>query len=506
MSLSVVACSSGSSESGSTGTTPVTEAATTVALPVTNPSRTAGTGSVPLSSTTRTSDTGNSPALVDLADTVAAVRSGVVRIRVESCSDRGSGTGMMVSPRHVVTVEHVVDGASRITLERSRNHLGSAEVIGLDRDRDLALLRLKKPISGHRFRFAERAPRLGEEVAALGYPLGLPLSVSRGTVSGLSRTIAIDNLKRRALVQTDAAVNHGNSGGPLLAVKTGEVVGLVDLGSTELNGIAFAVSGVVARALVSAWRAAPQPHPLERCPGRVSAIPADGGRRSVGVPASYEGHFTSVDRLQRCYATDVSVVCTSGPSGKAVELEAGGSVRDRSPLRSRDVGGPSMPMGTAFTTPGDTIRCESSSRGISCRDLTGGGSFTLGDYRLVINSGSGSAGGGSDRGSYAGYFASIDRRERCFMNAEFVACTAAPSGKGVSLSVGAEAVYEGVTGSTDHGGPALGFGERVSSTSGDLNCESSSRGISCSDRSSGNSFVIGDYQVVLRNSGGETRH
>jgi S1-C subfamily serine protease len=350
------------------------EQTTTVATSATLP---------PTTSTTAAPTTTGVEERRELVETIADVRSGVVRINVRGCDGSGSGTGIIVSPTHIVTVEHVISGASRITLERSRNLLGQAEVIGFDRDRDLALLRLKKPISGYRFRFAERQPRLGEEVAAVGYPFGLPLSVSRGTISGLARTIPIDGIKRRALIQTDAAVNPGNSGGPLLAVSTGEVVGLVDLGTTEANGIAFAVSGVVASALVNAWRNAPQPHPLEKCP--TAEVAPAAAKPSVGVPARYAGYFTSVDRLQRCYADDVSVFCSSGPSADAVELEAGGDIVDLSPSPSRDEGGPSMPMGTAFTTPGGTIRCESSRRGITCTDLIAGGSFTIGDQQLVID-------------------------------------------------------------------------------------------------------------------------
>ena len=116
---------------------------------------------------------------------------------------------------------------------QGNKRLGEAQVIGVDKDRDLALLRLKKPAKGYVFRFSRRAPRLGEEVVAIGFPLGLPLTVTRGTVSGLGRTISIEDVKRRALVQTDAAVNPGNSGGPLLSTATGDVVGLVDLGSIE---------------------------------------------------------------------------------------------------------------------------------------------------------------------------------------------------------------------------------------------------------------------------------
>jgi hypothetical protein len=412
----------------------------------------------------------------------------------------------LITPRHVVTVEHVVDGASKITLERSRNRLGSARLVGIDKDRDLALLRLEKPIKGYLFRFAKRPPRLGEEVAALGYPLGLPLSVTRGTVSGLNRTIAIDGVKRRALVQTDAAVNHGNSGGPLLSTSTGEVVGLVDLGSTDVNGIAFAVSSAVAAPLVSAWRAAPQPHALVKCQNpsadpSLPAPPAGTDPRSVGVPASYRGRFTSVDRLQRCYATNEFVYCASGPSRKAAQLMAGGTVAEVSPAEdASDHGGPSMPMGTQFETPAGTIRCDSSTRGITCEDLANGNSFTIGDYKLIVRAG---ASGSGSQGP--GFFASVDRLQRCFLNDDYAICNSGPSGQAVSIAADGLAVYEGITGSRDRGGPALSFGQTVTNPTGSIACESSSRGITCTN-TLGSRFVIGDHYVRVMNGGREERY
>jgi serine protease Do len=102
-----------------------------------------------------------------------------------------------VKPTLVATVEHVVDGASKITLKRNGRVLGQAHVIGLDRDRDLALLKTEKPISGHTFGFDSTAPRLGEDVGAIGFPLGLPLTVTKGSVSGFDRVIPIDGVKRR---------------------------------------------------------------------------------------------------------------------------------------------------------------------------------------------------------------------------------------------------------------------------------------------------------------------
>ena len=102
-------------------------------------------------------------------------------------------------------------------------------------------------------------------MVALGFPLGLRLTSTQGAVSGVGRTVPIDGVRRRDMVQTDAAVNPGNSGGPLIDVDSGDVLGLVDLGSQEANGIAFAVSTQIARPLLQAWQQAPQRVPIAAC-------------------------------------------------------------------------------------------------------------------------------------------------------------------------------------------------------------------------------------------------
>jgi S1-C subfamily serine protease len=142
------------------------------------------------------------PRRQDLADLVAKVRSGVVRIENGTCAEQAIGTGFLLSPRLVATVEHVADGATSIELKRSGEFIGSATVIGADAPRDLALVRTNTPIHGYAFHINGRAPRLGEEVVALGFPLGLPLSATRGVVSGSDRTVPIEGMKRRGLVQT----------------------------------------------------------------------------------------------------------------------------------------------------------------------------------------------------------------------------------------------------------------------------------------------------------------
>lgn len=134
------------------------------------------------------------PKAHSFADLVQQVKTGVIRIEVSSCNGSAIGTGFLVKPHLVATVEHVVDGAQSIRLIRNSVLLGKATVIGVDKDRDLALLRTSKAISGYDFGFAGKAPRLGQDVAAIGFPLGLPLTVTKGSVSGLGRAIPIDGL------------------------------------------------------------------------------------------------------------------------------------------------------------------------------------------------------------------------------------------------------------------------------------------------------------------------
>jgi S1-C subfamily serine protease len=159
---------------------------------------------------------------------VDRVRSSIVRIETVTCDGDGVGTGFVIGPRLIAIVEHVIDGASKITLKQGGRRVGTGVVIGADRDRDVALVRSSRPLRGEPLAIATARPRLGDSVAAIGFPLGLPLSVTRGSISGDARTIPIEGVKRRGLLQTDAAVSPGNSGGPLLSMDSGEVVGLID--------------------------------------------------------------------------------------------------------------------------------------------------------------------------------------------------------------------------------------------------------------------------------------
>lgn len=229
------------------------------------------------------------------AQVVAHVDTGVIRIQTTTCTGGAIGTGILISPTLIATVEHVVDGAQTITLKRNGKIVGHGTVIGSDSARDVALVRSSRPISGYRFKLAARAPLLGEDVAAIGFPFGLPLTVTRGSVSGLGRTIPINGINRTRLVQTDAAVNPGNSGGPLMT-DSGVVVGLVDLGTSQANGLAFAVSALTAGPLLRAWRSAPQPVSATSCgAGSQQAAPAPAQTNAQASWTTYTGTYFDID-------------------------------------------------------------------------------------------------------------------------------------------------------------------------------------------------------------------
>lgn len=197
------------------------------------------------------------------ADVYARQRSGVVRIEVLGCTDRGIGTGFLLSSRLVATVDHVVAGSVVVDLVDGAQHT-TGRVIGADPVNDLALVRANQPFTGYHFHFATTEPEVGDEVAAIGFPIGGPITLTQGGVSGLHRSITVDGQRRHGMLETDAALNPGNSGGPLMA-QDGHVIGLVDAGDMSANGIGYAVPAGQASPEMQQWTAAPAPQPPASC-------------------------------------------------------------------------------------------------------------------------------------------------------------------------------------------------------------------------------------------------
>jgi serine protease Do len=146
----------------------------------------------------------------------------------------------------------VVEGAVDIEVGEAEPYV-QAHVIGVDINLDVALLGLDLPLDGHVFGLADKVPRVGAPVSAIGYPLDEPRTLTVGTVSGVEREIEFaDGAVLAHLIQTDVALNPGNSGGPLLD-RDGDVVGVVAAGREDAEGINFAASAAVARPIVETW-------------------------------------------------------------------------------------------------------------------------------------------------------------------------------------------------------------------------------------------------------------
>lgn len=174
-------------------------------------------------------------------DLFVQVGDGVVRIGVVGCDGWSVGSGLLVSPTTVLTVSHVVASGAWFSV-RAGHSVVSAEVVADAPERELALLRLSEPLDGHVFEFAEAEPEVGAPVFALGYPGGKPLSQTGGTVSGLDRRREVADQDLEHLVQFDAAIAGGNSGGPVVDA-SGQVIGLSEAVEQEEQNTNYAVSG-----------------------------------------------------------------------------------------------------------------------------------------------------------------------------------------------------------------------------------------------------------------------
>lgn len=160
---------------------------------------------------------------------VDAAREGVVALRVEQARGRqGAGSGFVVTPDgYLLTNHHVIEGARSVMAVFEDGTERGAEVVGADPDTDLALLRAAGSARlVHLGLGDDGALRVGQVVVAIGNPHGFGHTVTSGIVSALGRSLRARNGRLiDRVVQTDASLNPGNSGGPLLNTAA-EVVGV----------------------------------------------------------------------------------------------------------------------------------------------------------------------------------------------------------------------------------------------------------------------------------------
>jgi putative serine protease PepD len=181
----------------------------------------------------------------DLSDVAARVLPSVVSVEVDRGFGRAGGSGFVLDPNgHILTNNHVVASGGSIAVVLQSGRRVKATLVGRDARTDLAVLKVTQTTGLEPLQLGRSADvAVGDQVLAVGSPLGLSGTVTAGIVSALNREVRLGSQRGTAL-QTDAPINPGNSGGPLVNAR-GEVIGvntaIATLGSQGSIGIGFAI-------------------------------------------------------------------------------------------------------------------------------------------------------------------------------------------------------------------------------------------------------------------------
>lgn len=167
--------------------------------------------------------------------------------------EQGSGSGIIISEDgYIVTNQHVIDGATEISVVLNTGDEYTATLVGADERSDLAVLKISAPNLVAAEIGDSETLQAGELAVAIGNPLGQEFAgtVTVGVISAVNRTMTVEN-KKYNLIQTDAAINPGNSGGALVN-QFGEVIGInsVKISTTGVEGIGFAIASNEAKPII----------------------------------------------------------------------------------------------------------------------------------------------------------------------------------------------------------------------------------------------------------------
>lgn len=268
---------------------------------------------------------------------VQKVKPAVVNIRVrhsgrenrQGGESGGSGSGFIITPDgFILTNSHVVHAAKKLEVTLADGRTFPAALAGDDPDTDLAVVRINAPNLVHVVLGDSQSVQVGQIAVAIGSPYGFQQTVTAGVVSALGRSMRAQSGRLMdSIIQTDAALNPGNSGGPLVNSR-GEVIGVNTAVILPAQGICFAVASNTAE-FVAAWLIkegrirrswigiAGQNVPIHPRVARYHRIPGSEGVLIIGIesgsPAQQAGlkegdilvafkgqPVTSIDEFQRC--------------------------------------------------------------------------------------------------------------------------------------------------------------------------------------------------------------
>ncbi len=283
-----------------------------------------------------------SRAVIDVVD---AVGPAVVRleVRMREQARAGTGSGVVVAPDGLIlTNSHVAGGAQQVRVTTMDGRSLSGRVVGDDPDTDLALVRIDEAVTLPAARIGDsKRLRRGQLVIAIGNPLGFESTVTSGVVSALGRSLRASTGRLiEDLIQTDAALNPGNSGGPLVA-SHGEVVGINTAVIQGAQGICFAVAsntasfvlgelirhGRVRRAYIGiSAQQTPIPRRLQLSSGIIQDSGASIAASALGSPANRAGLLTgdiivALDGEKVTGADDLIRLLTGERIGRSLEIQ-----------------------------------------------------------------------------------------------------------------------------------------------------------------------------------------
>jgi 2-alkenal reductase len=272
-----------------------------------------------------------------LADVYNRVSPSVVSISVITAQGsrlrgEGTGTGFVIDTAgHIVTNAHVIDGAVRIEVNFFDGRIVRGQLVGADRDSDLAVIKVDVPpetltpvpLGDSDSLF------IGQSVVAIGSPFNQRWTMTTGIISALERTIqGLSNFSIGSVIQTDAAINPGNSGGPLLNLR-GEVIGVNSqiISEARINsGVGFAIPSNLVRRVSEAL--------IERGSVDYSYLGIQGGDVYLGL-------IEALNLPNNARGVVVSGVEPNGPAARA-GLRSAGNVRQ--------IGGISVPLSVDIIT------------------------------------------------------------------------------------------------------------------------------------------------------------